>query len=789
MKISLRTRALLVAILALLAVAQTVSAQTFNFEPVTRTGLPLPVPSTLASVTSFSVNDSGQFAFAADSAVFSAANGELTTIAAVRMPAPGGGEFISATAPAINAQGQIVFRGTVTTPSRPGLFLYSDGNLTQLVADGQRAPTGEQLIVPTTPAINASGDVVFVSNTGLFMLSDGSISRIAATNSPAPGGGLFRTFSLPSINLSRQVTFSATLSNGRTGIFLASGGTIKPIAVSGTLAPTGGTYFGFLQGATLNNAGQVAFSGLVNGFVGDEGIFLYSNGQTTLLLPSFTPVPGGTMDNPQFLSLNDAGQISFSAQTLEQPASLSGIYLFSGGNISAVMLPGQTSPEGNTFTQSLFTHVTAAGQVSFIARTDNSLSTIYTASENQLTRVAGQGDFIPGAARVVGISPFGLTNDGQVLLLAATFPGGTGLFLSSADDGSDPALVVHPSQPLPGGGVLFNVLNKFSMNNSAEVVFDASNTNLTSAIMLYSGGSLSNVLRTGDPAPGGGTFLGFNSVAINDLGQILLSGGALVSGGEVISYLSGSALAPDGGPVGITTAQGLNSRGDALVFAQRFPFSNAIFLFSQGQIFTVARNGDPAPGGGRFLLPFPDPTFGPVLNSNGDVAFAADLDTGGEAVFLYSHGTVTRIAGPGDPDPSGNVILLADSPSINSAGQVAFTARVNVDGFGTFLYSNGSIVKIARPGDRVPGPDRPTLFFADLPRLNDQGQVAFVGLMSNFETGIFIATPSAGEPSTEAGPELDPSLHVRAAHNPELDPASQVQDDLVLNPVVPDAPL
>jgi hypothetical protein len=251
--------------------------------------------------------------------------------------------------------------------------------------------------------------------------------------------------------------------------------------------------------------------------------------------------------------------------------------------------------------------------------------------------------------------------------------------------------------------------------------------------------------------------------------------------GQLSLFISPDMLAAAVGTGFATvTAPSLNDQGQAAVFIQPFPFPNGIFLFSQGTLTSIARNGDPAPGGGHFVLPFPDPTFGPVINQNGDVAFGANLDTGGEALFLFSHGTLTRIAGPGDHDPSGHTFLFADSPSINSAGQVAFTGDVDVDGFGTFLFSNGVIAKIARPGDRVPGRGQPTLTFADSAKLNNQGQVAFVGGLSTGETAVFIATPRQADVDDHHdgfGPNVDPSMHHRTTRTGDPDGENTGDDD------------
>jgi hypothetical protein len=48
------------------------------------------------------------------------------------------------------------------------------------------------------------------------------------------------------------------------------------------------------------------------------------------------------------------------------------------------------------------------------------------------------------------------------------------------------ALVILHGQPLPGG-VLFNILNSFSMNNNTQVAFDAGSTNMTTRFLRSQG--------------------------------------------------------------------------------------------------------------------------------------------------------------------------------------------------------------------------------------------------------------------------------------------------------------
>jgi hypothetical protein len=120
-----------------------------------------------------------------------------------------------------------------------------------------------------------------------------------------------------------------------------------------------------------------------------------------------------------------------------------------------------------------------------------------------------------------------------------------------------------------------------------------------------------------------------------------------------------------------------------------------MFTVSNGTLSVLALNGATAPGGGNFLLPSWDYRFGPVMNDNGNVAFATYLDaSNARGVFLFANNTLTRIAGPGDSAPGGGSFLSADFPSINASGQVAFKGQT-ATGTGVFLYNNGKITKVA----------------------------------------------------------------------------------------------
>ncbi len=86
--------------------------------------------------------------------------------------------------------------------------------------------------------------------------------------------------------------------------------------------------------------------------------------------------------------------------------------------------------------------------------------------------------------------------------------------------------------------------------------------------------------------------------------------------------------------------------------------------------------------------------------------------------------------------------MSADSPRINSLGQVAFFGQTSDGRFGAFLFSGGSISKVAASGD-TPLPSV-TFTYVGSPLINDLGEIAFGADLSDGTVATFLATPVSG---------------------------------------------
>src|SRR5262249_11376245 len=125
--------------------------------------------------------------------------------------------------------------------------------------------------------------------------------------------------------------------------------------------------------------------------------------------------------------------------------------------------------------------------------------------------------------------------------------------------------------------------------------------------------------------------------------------------------------------------------------------SLGIFLWTDGNLISIARQGDSLPGGGHVS----SASFRPGnydVNDSGDVAFNAALDTGEQGVYQWSHGTLTLLAKTGTVIPGVGTIagmdwfgegLPSGGININDRGQVMFGATL-AEGGGALLLATAT---------------------------------------------------------------------------------------------------
>jgi hypothetical protein len=352
----------------------------------------------------------------------------------------------------------------------------------------------------------------------------------------------------------------------------------------------------------------------------------------------------------------------------------------------------------------------------------------------------------------------GLSDGGDVAIgftldpFDSTVPGLPGAVFRFSHSTNALSAVAVPGTPAPGGGTFAGSYFNVGMNNRGDIVFPGLATG--SAIGTvgippnYNGmslalfeqrkdGTTTRLAGPGDAAPGGHVFDDAWNGSINNGGDVAFSGHVV---GDSCSFI----LVP-------------------------FVCGDSLYLrdANTGAIQSIAHQGDPAPGGGTFVV-----AFGGLVNNSGQVAFIGalgppvDLAFAPYGVYSYARGGLSAVAVPGDPMPGGGHFASAgtgdEMEGINNAGDISFVAALDTDTIGdglndtgVYVESRGLLRLVARSGTVIPGVGTISRMgqFLGFPTnnppnsvaggiINDRGQVAFTATLTNKRGVLLLATPS-----------------------------------------------
>ncbi|HXJ77246.1 MAG TPA: choice-of-anchor tandem repeat NxxGxxAF-containing protein [Candidatus Methylomirabilis sp.] len=375
-----------------------------------------------------------------------------------------------------------------------------------------------------------------------------------------------------------------------------------------------------------------------------------------------------------------------------------------------VVATGEPAPGGGRFEHfsveslPIVAPVNGKGQVAFFATILRGAASegIFLASGKQISKVALEGDRVPGGGTISGFGrhPIPALNEAGAVAFAAAVTSGNaveGIFVAMRGRLQTIALAGATSPGFPSG-TLAN-LDAPALNDRGDVAFLATvrrGRETTDAVYLWADGKLRKVVAQGDPAPAGGTFAGFGPPALNNKGVIVF--GAVVEGrgvpggvflaeaGKVKMILGAGEDTPLGGIFAKFSERiTLNDAGTVAFHAhlKGAPVQAAIVTLGGGRVRSVATLGDPAPGGGTFS------NFGlwPALAADGAVGFTASVDGGASPVGVFVSGPtgITRLVGIGDAAPGGGTFVtltLYPAICISPTGVITFAAAPSATGEG-----------------------------------------------------------------------------------------------------------
>jgi hypothetical protein len=352
-----------------------------------------------------------------------------------------------------NNRGDVAIGADTSGSCVEGRFILTEGRVTRLADFCQPIPWGMYGFLSSVNLNNVGQATLLAGitrgsrvNAALFLYSDGQLTKIVEEGDPTPVGTFFREcgFSQGSINNLGDVAFHACSDNdqgiGRSGVFVYSGGEIRKVVTSGDPSPIGGKFNLFAFPALpvrLNDRGEILFPAIVVPEPFDEpreGLFLTTESGIKTINIDGDDLPGGRKvleDTFSVGDLNNKSEVGFTVRISggEPDKNEMGVYLYSDNQIRKVMAAGDPSPVGGSFVSLLdpkqnedflTPRINNNSAIAFKAylKGGDTPSGIFLASPRAMLKVVAIGDRVPTGEEIREINTFALNDLGQVVFFA-----------------------------------------------------------------------------------------------------------------------------------------------------------------------------------------------------------------------------------------------------------------------------------------------------------------------------------------------------------------------------------
>jgi hypothetical protein len=280
---------------------------------------------------------------------------------------------------------------------------------------------------------------------GIFSWSAGRLRPVALTGTAAPGmpSSVLAGLDSPAVNVRGDIVFLATLRRGRESvdaILLSAGGTLRKVVAQGDPAPAGGTFAAFGP-PVINARGAVAFAAVVDGKAVPGGLFIARGEQVEMVAGAGeeTPLGGIFAKFSERIGFNDAGVIAFHGMLKFAPVAAA-IFAIEDGRARAVARLGDAAPGGGTIEHfGLWPAVSPRSAIAFAASIEGGPSpmAILIADRAGLAQVVAIGDALPGGERITTLTLYPVVSvsaPGHVTFAvapSATGEGPEGLFIAA----------------------------------------------------------------------------------------------------------------------------------------------------------------------------------------------------------------------------------------------------------------------------------------------------------------------------------------------------------------------
>jgi len=256
-----------------------------------------------------------------------------------------------------------------------GIFIAKDGVLKPIALAGGDAlgVVGGTFADFDVPALNNRDEVVFVATVrhgretfeALYLFSNGRLRKLLAEGDLYLGGGHFAKFGLPAINNRGVVAVPVTLDHGPAvaGIFVTGTRDLKMLVGAGSLAPDGQMMVRFSERLAIDDNDDVAFGAqLGTSRALTEAVMKVNTSGLTVVAKAGDPAPAGGVFSGfgPWPTSGPPGRVAFIAAVDGGPGPI-GIYAWQAGTLSRIVMAGEKLAEGGVLPQFAINSVTSAG--------------------------------------------------------------------------------------------------------------------------------------------------------------------------------------------------------------------------------------------------------------------------------------------------------------------------------------------------------------------------------------------------------------------------------------------
>ncbi len=317
-----------------------------------------------------------------------------------------------------------------------------------------------------------------------------------------------------------------SLSWGAAGAAITA--TVEGIVGASTAIPGGMGTFRYLTEPSIEN-GTIAFVGSNNAF--DRGVYLWESGNLQAVADDTDPAPGSNSNFADFgLPVVANGAVLFPA-SLAGTSQFSGVYRFSGGNLTTVVDSSAPLPELAEILP--LSYVAARGSGLFVQSIDEGYIVRLTPVPSGA--IALRGDPAPGGGTIGGFHRASTDGTEVSFITSMGLPGSSTTSLVVSDAGAL-SVIATPGTPLPNGQLEELTPNRIhSHGGGGDVAFIGKPVGLPDSLYVWKSGQIRLVVEGTERGSGGARpFDDFASVAVSEDGDLAFVGysGLYVQSGD-----------------------------------------------------------------------------------------------------------------------------------------------------------------------------------------------------------------------------------------------------------------